>query len=151
MDGNVLKTRILQLEPVLADLARKLGVSAQSLNQTLGASDIKTGFVEQLASVYSKPIGYFFGENISVNDHSRHDSHSTCIGDSIHVESGEHLVSGAPVEYYKFEAERLIEENDTLQKDLATMRDEYNKLKGAYMEQSKTVDLLKSLIANNTK
>lgn len=73
MNGEILKARILQIEPVQAELARKLGVSQQSLNQTFAAADIKTGFVEQLSALYERPISFFFGENngIEVKDNDR--------------------------------------------------------------------------------
>lgn len=73
MNGEVLKARILQIEPVQAEVARRLGVSQQSLNQTLAAADIKTGFVEQLAALYERPISFFFGENngVEIKDNER--------------------------------------------------------------------------------
>lgn len=74
MNGELLKTRLLDIEPVLADVARKMNMSPQHLNQALGAADIKTGFVEQLSAVYNKPISFFFGEENKVevkdNEHS---------------------------------------------------------------------------------
>lgn len=66
MNGEVLKAQLLKIEPTLVEVAKKLQVSKQSLNQTLSASDIKTGFIEQLAALYNKPISYFFGEKTSV-------------------------------------------------------------------------------------
>ena len=66
MNGEVLKAQLLKIEPTLVEVAKKLQVSKQSLNQTLSATDIKTGFIEQLAALYDKPISYFFGEKTSV-------------------------------------------------------------------------------------
>lgn len=86
MNGELLKARLLKIEPVMAEIARKLDTTPQSLNQTLGAADIKTGFVEQLAALYGMPIGYFFGESISIDDHSRKDDHSSFLGDTEHNE-----------------------------------------------------------------
>nr|WP_304651464.1 hypothetical protein [Bacteroides acidifaciens] len=74
MNGEVLKAQLLKLEPTLVEVAKKLQVTKQSLNQTLSASDIKTGFVEQLAAVYERPISYFFCEHAKIDDHS--DDHS---------------------------------------------------------------------------
>lgn len=73
MTGELLKTRILDIEPVLAEVARKMNMSPQLLNQALGAADIKTGFIEQLSAAYNKPIGYFFGERneIEINEVER--------------------------------------------------------------------------------
>lgn len=73
MTGELLKSRILDIEPVLAEVARKMGMSPQLLNQALGAADIKTGFVEQLSAVYNRPISFFFGEKneVSIRDNER--------------------------------------------------------------------------------
>lgn len=73
MTGELLKTRILDIEPVLAEVARKMNMSPQLLNQALGAADIKTGFVEQLSAAFNKPISFFFGEKneIEIKDNER--------------------------------------------------------------------------------
>lgn len=92
MNGELLKARLLKIEPVMAELARKLDTTPQSLNQTLGAADIKTGFVEQLAALFGKPIGYFFGEKISIDDHSRKDDHSSLFGDTEHYEGADAML-----------------------------------------------------------
>lgn len=76
MNGEILKSRLLKLEPSLAEIARKLNVKPQSLSQALTASDIKTGFIEKLAVIYDRPISYFFDEQIKIDDHSRKDNHS---------------------------------------------------------------------------
>lgn len=83
MNGEVLKARLLKIEPTLVDVAKKLQVSKQSLNQTLSASDIKTGFIEQLAAIYERPISYFFCEHAKFDDHSAHDH-----GKTEHYEDG---------------------------------------------------------------
>ena len=66
MNGELLKSQLLKIEPTLVEVAKKLQVSKQSLNQTLSATDIKTGFVEQLAAIYGRPISFFFGEENKV-------------------------------------------------------------------------------------
>lgn len=83
MDGKTLKTRLLKIEPKIGKVAEKLNVKPQSLNQTLNADDIKTGFIEQLVEVYDVPVSYFFGESkkeINIDDHSKHDDHSANFG-----------------------------------------------------------------------
>lgn len=60
MTGEVLKKRLLKRYKVLANVARKLNVSQQALNQTLAAADIKTGFIEKLAAAYGEPASIFF-------------------------------------------------------------------------------------------
>ena len=46
---------------VLADIARLLGVSSQSVNQSLNAKDIKSGFLEELCRVLKKDMSFFYG------------------------------------------------------------------------------------------
>lgn len=73
MNGELLKTQLLKIEPTLVEVANKLGVSKQNLDSKLSATDIKTGFIEQLAALYDKPISYFFGEKseIEINEVER--------------------------------------------------------------------------------
>lgn len=67
MTGKVLKQRLIRRYKTLADVARKLGVSSQSLDQTLAAADIKTGFIERLAAAYGVQASiYFEDEQIKV-------------------------------------------------------------------------------------
>ncbi len=66
MNGELLKAQLLKIEPTLVEVANKLGMSKQNLDSKLSATDIKTGFIEQLATLYDKPIAYFFGERNEV-------------------------------------------------------------------------------------
>lgn len=66
MNGELLKTQLLKIESTLVEVANKLGMSKQNLDSKLSAADIKTGFIEQLAALYDKPISYFFGERSEV-------------------------------------------------------------------------------------
>ncbi len=84
MNGATLKQKLLSMDISLAEVARKLNVSQQSLNQTLNAVDIKTGFIEQLSILYERPISYFFGENLQINDNSHRDNHSSFFGNTEH-------------------------------------------------------------------
>lgn len=73
MNGELLKTQLLKIEPTLVEVANKLGISKQNLDSKLSATDIKTGFIEQLAALYSKPISFFYGEKneIEINEVER--------------------------------------------------------------------------------
>lgn len=66
MNGELLKTQLLKIEPTLVEVANKLGIPKQNLDSKLSANDIKTGFIEQLAALYSKPISFFYGEKSEV-------------------------------------------------------------------------------------
>lgn len=73
MNGEILKTQLLKIEPTLVEVANKLGISKQNLDSKLSATDIKTGFIEQLAMLYERPISFFFGENngVEIKDNER--------------------------------------------------------------------------------
>lgn len=73
MNGELLKTQLLKIEPTLVEVANKLGISKQNLDSKLSATDIKTGFIEQLATLYNKPISFFYGERseIEINEVER--------------------------------------------------------------------------------
>lgn len=43
-----------------------MDMSKQNLDAKLSTSDIKTGFIEQLAALYDKPISFFYGERSEV-------------------------------------------------------------------------------------
>lgn len=66
MNGETLKTQLLKIEPTLVEVARKLDMSKQNLDAKLSTADIKTGFIEQLAALYNKPISFFYGEKSEV-------------------------------------------------------------------------------------
>lgn len=66
MTGKTLKTQLLKIEPTLVEVARKLDMSKQNLDAKLSTADIKTGFIEQLAALYNKPISFFYGEKSEV-------------------------------------------------------------------------------------
>ena len=119
MDGKTLKLRIQKLEPSMAELARKLEILPQALNQTLNAADIKTGFVEQLVNVLDKPVSYFFGEDIKIDDHSRHDDHSAWFGsETNHYEKGDtdNIIAKLKVAENKIESlkEQLYGKDETI-------------------------------------
>lgn len=53
MDGKTLKERLIALTGLqLKEIAEKLEMSPQHLNQVLNAADIKTGFVEKVSEVF---------------------------------------------------------------------------------------------------
>lgn len=50
MTGEVLKELLSSLKVSQTDIAKKIGVSQQSFNQMLNASDIKSGLLERVSS-----------------------------------------------------------------------------------------------------
>lgn len=63
MSGEDLDKRLKEAGYVLADVARLLGVPPQSVNQSLNAKDIKSGFLEDLCRVLGKDMSFFYGNN----------------------------------------------------------------------------------------
>jgi len=63
MTGEQLNKKLKDSGYVLADVARLLNVPPQSLNQTLNAKDIKTGFLEELCRVLNKDMSFFYETN----------------------------------------------------------------------------------------
>lgn len=65
MSGEELKPYLSALDVSQAEVARKLGMTPQNLDKMLNTKDIKTGLIQKLSKVYSKPISYFFDETIT--------------------------------------------------------------------------------------
>lgn len=63
MTGETLKSTLSSIDESLANVARKLDMSPQNLDGILRTKDIKTGLIERLATLYHKPISFFFGED----------------------------------------------------------------------------------------
>ena len=62
MSGEELDKKLKDAGYVLADIARQLGVPPQSINQTLNAKDVKSGFIEDLCRILNVDIGFFYGD-----------------------------------------------------------------------------------------
>lgn len=67
MSGEELKEVLRKTGMGITDIAKILGVSQQSLSQSLKVKDVKTGLVEDLAKALKLPISYFFGEGVNYN------------------------------------------------------------------------------------
>ena len=83
MKGETLKKILSQSGLSLADIAKRLEMSPQHLNQTLSVADVKTGFIEKLSKELELPISYFFevgdvsGDNNAIG-HGASVTHSDC-------------------------------------------------------------------------
>ena len=60
MTGKELKDRLSTCGISQAEIARRLGMSTQSMSQALNAADIKTGFLERIVAVTGIPLSYFY-------------------------------------------------------------------------------------------
>lgn len=60
MTGEQLKNKLNVLGISQAEASRRLGVSSQSLNQSLEAKDVKTGLLENLCEAFNLNMGAFY-------------------------------------------------------------------------------------------
>ena len=67
MTGERLKEILAKYKVSQSEIAKQLGMSHQSLNQMLSASDIKTGLVERIAKVLNVSISSLYGEDKEQN------------------------------------------------------------------------------------
>lgn len=85
MTGQELKAKIVKVGKTQKEIADLLGLSQQSFNQMLSASDVKTSLLERIAQALNVPISFFYGEcsgghsaiangasSIAVNNNSGH-------------------------------------------------------------------------------
>lgn len=62
MTGERLKEIIFKFKVSQSEIARRLGMSHQSLNQMLTAADVKSSLLERIAQVLNVPISHLYGE-----------------------------------------------------------------------------------------
>lgn len=67
MTGEDLKKRLQKEGFILADVAKKLTMSPQHLNQALSAADVKSGLLERISKGLSISISSLYGETFSVS------------------------------------------------------------------------------------
>jgi transcriptional regulator with XRE-family HTH domain len=61
MSGEELKQKLEKAGISQAEISRKLGVIPQSVNQSLAAKDVKSGFIESLCRAFELDAGFFYG------------------------------------------------------------------------------------------
>ena len=80
MTGKELKDKLSTCDISQAEIARRLGMSTQSMSQALNVADIKTGFLEKIANVLGVPMSRFYPNdtttitNYSIELHVRNNS-----------------------------------------------------------------------------
>jgi transcriptional regulator with XRE-family HTH domain len=62
MKGESIRKKIRLSSHRLNDVAEKMGISPQALNNILNAEDVKTGSLERIAEAMNLPITYFYGD-----------------------------------------------------------------------------------------
>ena len=86
MTGKELKDKLSTCGISQAEIARRLGMSTQSMSQALNVADIKTGFLEKIANVLGVPMSRFYPN----------DTTTTITNESseLHVRNNSGVVSG---------------------------------------------------------
>ncbi len=86
MTGKELKDKLSTCGISQAEIARRLGMSTQSMSQALNVADIKTGFLERIVAVTGIPLSYFYPN----------DTTTTITNESseLHVRNNSGVVSG---------------------------------------------------------
>lgn len=134
MKGEDFKVKILQIEPRLVNVAKKLDTTKQALNQALNASDVKTGFVEKVASALGVPVTIFFDAvaDVRIDDH-----HADTAGRVLHAEGSGVINTGCADSKLEMEIEHLkalLAEKDARlsEKDarIEELKERINELKG---------------------
>lgn len=64
MTGKALRPFLTHLDISLKQVADKLGISAQGLDNILKTKDVKSGLLERLARIYNVPITYFYDDKV---------------------------------------------------------------------------------------
>lgn len=66
MKGSELKEILRKEGVVFMHLADELGVSQQNLSAVFTREDVKSGTLEKIARVLQKPVGYLYGESVTI-------------------------------------------------------------------------------------
>ena len=61
MNGKILKEKLLSTGKSFSFIASSMGISAQALNSTLNASDVRSSTIEKLCDVLSLDLSFFYG------------------------------------------------------------------------------------------
>lgn len=85
MTGKELKDKLSTCGISQAEIARRLGMSTQSMSQALNVADIKTGFLEKIANVLGVPMSRFYPNDAAT---------ITKESSELHVRNNSGVVSG---------------------------------------------------------
>lgn len=66
MTGAELKERLSTTHISLSEIARRIGISPQSLNSMFNSEDVKSGSIEKLSKALDVPITFFYGDAYTI-------------------------------------------------------------------------------------
>ena len=67
MTGKELKEKIASQKVSSLAIAKKLGISAQALNSTFNAADVKSGTIERIADAIGVKMSFFYPDSDSTS------------------------------------------------------------------------------------
>jgi transcriptional regulator with XRE-family HTH domain len=67
MNGKTIKDVLTKNGIAQAEIAKRIGIAANNLNNMLAKDDVRTGLLESIAEAANIPISVFYGDSYTVN------------------------------------------------------------------------------------
>jgi transcriptional regulator with XRE-family HTH domain len=67
MNGKTIKDVLTKNGIAQAEIAKRIGIAANNLNNMLAKDDVRTGLLESIAEAANIPISAFYGDSYTVN------------------------------------------------------------------------------------
>ena len=67
MNGKTIKDVLTKNGIAQAEIAKRIGLAANNLNNMLAKDDVRTGLLESIAEAANIPISVFYGDSYTVN------------------------------------------------------------------------------------
>lgn len=67
MEGKIIKDVLSKNGIAQSEIAKRLGIAANNLNNMLAKDDVRTGLLESIAAAANLPISVFYGETFTIN------------------------------------------------------------------------------------
>lgn len=67
MNGKTIKDVLTKNGIAQAEIAKRIGIAANNLNNMLAKDDVRTGLLESIAEAANIPISVFYGDTYTVN------------------------------------------------------------------------------------
>lgn len=77
MNGKTIKDVLNKNGIAQAEIAKRIGIAANNLNNMLAKDDVRTGLLESIAEAANLPISVFYGDSYTVLGNNNATNHST--------------------------------------------------------------------------
>lgn len=159
MNGKELKDKLLTITGLsLADIAGKLGMTPQHLNQTLNAADIKSGFLQKVCATFNVEIGQLFDNKeqtkVFIDSDNNEDEPQPSVNTGDHsstaVGAGSTAIHGADAEKYleiiREQQKSITKLIDTITSNLSQISDSVSGLSDSVSDISDSVSDLSNSV-----